>query len=114
MVILQPDDSGLPATFFGHHRGEVGIDLLVVVPVQGFEDGALEVEVAKGPQGAVGKAIVKSPQLGFTQPDTPQGILRIVRRDLHLILGVDNLSIGTPAPPGNPGAMAGLHDRIKR
>jgi hypothetical protein len=37
-----------------------------------------------------------------------------VRRHLHVILGVDGLSIGTATPPGYPGAVAGLHDGIER
>jgi hypothetical protein len=37
-----------------------------------------------------------------------------MRRYLHVILGVDGLSIGTAAPPGHPGAVASLHDGIKR
>ena len=82
--------------------------------MEGCEHRTLQIEVTQGPQGAIGKARVKPFHLGLAQPYAPQRVLGVVRRHLHVILGIDGLSIGTAAPPGHPGAMAGLHDGIER
>ena len=57
MVVLDPDGCRSPRAFLLHHLGKVLIDLLVVMPVVGFELSPLELEVAEGLQGAVGEAI---------------------------------------------------------
>jgi hypothetical protein len=114
VVILEPDNGALSATLFRHGGREVCIDLLVVVPIERFEYSALEVEVTEGPQGAVSEAIVKPFHLGLAQPDAPQCVLGIVRRNVHVISSVDGMSISAATPPGHPGAVAGLHDRIER
>jgi hypothetical protein len=46
-----------------HGRGEVLVDLLVMAPMQWLKYGTFEVQMAEGPEGAIGKAIVKPPGL---------------------------------------------------
>jgi hypothetical protein len=49
--------------FLRYCLGELLIDLLVMAPMQRFEQGPFELQVAQRPQRAVGKAIVKSADL---------------------------------------------------
>jgi hypothetical protein len=114
VVILEPDNCWLCATLLGNHGGEGIVDVLIMVPVARLEYGPLQLEVTQGPEGAIGKAIVKASHLRLTQPDAPQGVLRVVRWYLYVILRVNGVSISTVVPPRYPGTVTGLHDRIKR
>ena len=73
---------------------EVRIDVLVVAPMEWGEHRTLQIEVTQGPQSAIGKARVKPFHLGLAQPYAPQRVLGAVRRHLHVILGINGLSIG--------------------
>jgi hypothetical protein len=113
VIILEPDNGVLSATLVRRDGREVRIHLLVMAPMEGIEHRTLQIEVTQGPQGAIGKARVKPCHLGLAQPHAPQRVLGVVRRHLHVILGVDSLAIGAATPPGDPGAVAGLHDRVE-
>src|SRR5712691_982472 len=114
VVVLEPDNRWLCATLLGDYCREGSIDVLIVVPMARLKDGPLQLEVTQGPQGTIGKAIVKASHLCLTEPDAPQGVLRVVRRHLHVILCVNGVSIRAVVPPGDPGAVTGLHDGIER
>src|SRR5215813_9076010 len=114
VVILEPDHGWLCATLLSDHGGEGSIDVLIVVPVARLKYGPLQLEVTQGPEGTIGKAIVKASHLCLAEPDAPQGVLRVVGRHLHVILRVNSMSICTVVPPRDPGAMTGLHDGIER
>jgi hypothetical protein len=112
MIILEPDHCWLFSTLRGDHRGKGSVDVPIVVPVARLKEGALQVEVTQGPQGAIRKAIVKASYLCLTEPDAPQRILWVVWRHLNMILLVHRESISTVMTPGYPGTVAGLHDRV--
>jgi hypothetical protein len=95
-------------------RRKKRVHLLVVMPMQGLEHGARDLQMTQRPQGSIDKAIVKAAHLGFTEPHTPQGVLGILRGYLYAVVRIDDLAIGTATLPGHPGAMAGLHDRLER
>src|SRR5215510_8989560 len=69
VIILDPHDGIGPGAFLDDRLGKVGIDLLVMTPVERLEHRALEIEVTQGPEGAVGEAIVKPPHLRLTEPE---------------------------------------------
>jgi hypothetical protein len=114
VVILQPDHRWLFATLFGDHGGEGRIDVLIVVPMARLKYGPLQLEVTQGPEGTIGKAIVKATHLCLAEPDAPQGVLWVVRWYLYTILGVNGVSICAVMPPRYPGTVTGLHNRIER
>jgi len=114
VVILEPDNGWLFATLLGDYSGEGSVNVLIVVPVARLKYGPLQLEVTQGPEGTIGKAIVKASHLCLTEPDAPQGVLRIIGRHLHVILRVNGVPISAVVSPRDPGAVTGLHDRIKR
>jgi hypothetical protein len=114
VVVLQPDYRWLFATLLGDHGGESSIDLLIVVPMARLKYGPFQLEMTQGPEGAIGKTIVKAAHLCVAEPDAPQGILWVVRWYLYMILGINSVSIRTVMSPRYPGTVTGLHDRIKR
>jgi hypothetical protein len=114
VIVLEPDNRWLSATLLSDHGSEGSIDVLIVVPMARLKDGPFQLEVTQGPEGTIGKAVVKASHLRLAEPDTPQGVLRVIGWHLHVILRVNSISICTVVAPRYPGTMTGLHDRIER
>jgi hypothetical protein len=114
VIVLKPDNRWLSSTLLSDHGSEGSIDVLIVVPMARLKDGPFQLEVTQGPEGTIGKAIVKASHLRLAEPDASQGVLRVIGWHLHVILRINSISICTVVAPRYPGTMTSLHDRIER
>src|SRR5208283_1802035 len=109
MVVLHQDDRLLDVLrFFQDRIREFSVDLLVIAPVGGSKQRTGVCYVAKRPQTLVGKAIVITFLFFLTQPETSQGIARVVGRNPQAVIEVHGFAVGIAAAMSDPGAIAGL------
>src|SRR5690606_7861342 len=68
--------------------------------------------MAERPEKLVGVAVVVVVEILLVQPEAPQRIARILRRNADPRLVVDDIRIGATTAPRDPGAPHGLHQWI--
>src|SRR5580700_10121681 len=91
-----------------YRSGELAIDLLIVLPVLGPEDGTRMSDVAERPKTFVSKPVVVTLFLFFAQPYPAQRIARIVRWHTQTIVCVYGFGVGISAAVCNPCSVAGF------
>ena len=94
--------------------GEARIDRAVVLPVALAEGRAHVGQMAQRPQALVGEAVVVAFFLFVGEPDAAQGVARVIRWHLHVIVAVHHLAVGRAAAVRDPGAGTGAHDGLDR
>ena len=71
-------------------------------------------DVAERPESLVGKTVVITLFLFLREPDAPQRVLRMLRRDPNPVASVHGVPIAAAAAVRDPGSGAGPHDRLDR
>src|ERR1700676_2719373 len=84
------------------------------MPVPSTERWPRVRDVAQRPQSLVGEAEIKSLFLFRADPNPPQRVLRMIRRDAQPPVPVDGFPVGVTAPLRTPGSVAGLQDGLER
>jgi hypothetical protein len=114
VIVLNEHERRLVAGLREHDVGEQSVHLPISVPVLGAEDRWRERDVAERPQALVRQTVVESLLLFFAQPDPPERVRRVVRRDTNPVPFVHHVAIRVPAPVCDPGSAARLHQRVDR
>ena len=114
VIVLHEHDGRRALDLLEHRLGELRVDARVLLPVGGVEDGPRVGDVAERPQRAVREAVVVALFLFLGQPDAPQRVGRLVRRNGEASALVGGFAIAAAAAMRDPHAAGGAHDRIER
>jgi len=110
-IVLGKDNGrGDVAHFLDEGVGKALVDTLIFVPVFGTEDGARVGDVAERPEAFVGEAFVITAIFFRGEPDAAQRVGGARRRNLQVIVGVDDFAVGVAGAVGDPGAVAGVEN----
>ena len=71
-------------------------------------------DVAERPEPFVGETVVIASLFLGGQPDATDLVSGIFRRYSDAVMLIDYLFVGRAAAVGDPGALAGAHDRLQR
>ncbi len=113
VVVLDEDEPGLVLELLEHGLGEPGVDPLIVLPVGFAEDRPDVDDVAQRPEALVGIAVVEPLFLHLAEPDPPEDVAGVVRRDRDVVPVIDDVAVRIPQAGRDPGPAAGPDDRIE-
>ena len=113
MVILDEDNGPPVPQFVQNDVGKLPVYLAIDLPLGGGKLGAGIADVAQGPEGLIGEAIVVAFFFFPGQPEPAQLIFGVFGGHHDGILPHHGLLVGFATTGGHPGAAGGLHQGIQ-
>ncbi len=114
MVILNQHEWPVCAfNLFEDCRCKFLIHALVMLPIRGAKNGTRMGNMAERPNSFVREAEIVALLLFLRQPETTQGVVRMVGRNAQAVLRIDGLPVGIRGTVGDPGAVACVQNRFE-
>ena len=99
--------------FFEQSIRELSVHFLIMLPVAGAEERPRVGDVAQRPNSLVREPVVVPLFLLFGEPDSAQGIARIIRRNDQPVIRVHHLRVGVARSMRHPRSIAGAKHGLK-
>ncbi len=114
VVVLREKDRRLRAFHLLEDGvGKTPVNLLVVIPILGPEDGAGVRDVAERPKTFVGESVVVALLFLAAQPHAAERVARTFRRHAQAIVSIHGLAVSASRAVGDPRAIASEQNRLE-
>jgi hypothetical protein len=116
VIVLEPDH-GVGSRAVGrveNRVGEVGVGVAVLPPELVTRGHLRRVEVTQRPEHLIAVPAVVALDLLVGQPDAPEIVSGVLRRDRNGVVRADDLSVGVAVAPRDPRPSGGLHHGVER
>src|SRR5262245_31657957 len=113
VIVLHEHDSRFAHYLLEHRLSELVVDYPILLPVVEVEFGPRVSDVAERPKRLVRKAVVITLFFVFAQPDAPQSVSGLIRRNPCSRALIARGAVGVTAAMAHPDAAACTHDRVQ-
>ncbi|OPY13903.1 MAG: hypothetical protein A4E74_02469 [Syntrophus sp. PtaB.Bin075] len=106
-------DRGIRPAFFENRFGKRPVGLFILRPERGSVDDTIRFAMKERPEDQIAEPVIIIFLRCRGEPDPPEGIGGVFRRDPQTATGIRPLPVAAAASPGNPCSPCHPQDRIE-